>query len=138
MGASPTAVRADFALDGDLKATVVKDADADSTVEKDVMSGPCRVTHIKAVHTGAAVVYLKLFDDLDPTLGTTAPDFDFKIPASGNGAIEFGIPINGGAGIPFDNGLSFACINEAGTAAGAQTNPISNVAVYLTCLPGVS
>lgn len=137
MGASPTAVRADFALDGDLKATVVKDADADSTVEKDVMSSPCRVTHIKVKNDGTGTptaVYLKLFDDLDPTLGTTAPDYDFKIPAN----VEFGIPINGGEGIPFANGLSFACIKEAGTAATTQTDPDTTVEVYLTCLPGVS
>lgn len=134
MGASPTAVRADFTLDGDLKATVVKDADADSTVEKDVMSGPCRVTHIKVNSTATTAVYLKLFDDLDPTLGTTAPDYDFKIPLN----VEFGIPINGGEGIPFANGLSFAVINEAGTAAAAQTDPDATVEVYLTCLPGVS
>ena len=134
MGASPTAVRADFTLDGDLKASVVQDADADSTIEKDVMSGPCRVTHIKVESAATTAVYLKMFDDLNPTLGTSAPDYDFKIPLN----VEFGIPINGGAGIPFANGLSFACINEAGTAAGGQTDPDGTVAVTLSCLPGVS
>lgn len=137
MATTPTVTKADFVLGGDLKFSVVKDDDANATVEKDVMAGPCRVTHIKVKNDNSGtptVVYLKLYDDLNPTVGTTAPDFDFKIPSG----VEFSLPLNGGKGIKFVNGLSFACIKEAGTAASAQTAPDTNVDVFLTTLPGVS
>lgn len=139
MGTSPAIVKADFTLDGDLKFSIAKDADADSTAEKDVMAGPCRITNIRVdnnVDTDSGtqtVVYLKLYDDLNPTVGTTAPDYIFEIPADQ----QVNLNPKGGKGIKFVNGLSYAVVQEPGTAG--TTDPATNTTVTVTMdlLPGV-
>lgn len=128
MATTPTITRSDYP-----GFSVVKDVDCDSTPERDVMSGPCRVTHIHVNNPNAAEAeYLKLFDDINPVIGGSDPDFIFEIPANGT----FDIPINPGEGIAFQNGLSFALVQEAGTAG--TTDPTSNVTVVFTLLKGVS
>lgn len=129
--------RGDFFLGGDLKASIIYDSltEAGRDNENDVMSGPCRLTHIRVKNGDAAILYLKLFDNVNPTLGTTAPDFVFMIPSSGTQA-SFDIPVNGGAGIKFNNGLSYAIVTTGGT--GGTAGPTAATLLVLQAIPGVS
>ena len=73
----------------------------------------------------AAVSYLKLWDVAsgDVTVGTTAPDWIFKLPASTKRTIIFN---EGGA---FATALTAACVTAGGTAG--TTNPTSDFAVEI-------
>lgn len=117
-----------------LKFTTIRDADVDATPELDVMAGPCRVTHIRVgnVDSSTALAYLKLYDDPNPTVGTSIPDYVFELPA---GKI---VDLSLGSGIPFANGLSFACVTTGGTAGLASPGASAVVTANLTLLPGVS
>lgn len=103
--------------------TVIQDIDANDIMEKDVVGGPCTLHHIHAknVETAREVAWLKLFNDANPTLGTTAPDDSFELPKATTDDQEDGIrdiPINPPNGMSFPNGLSFACVNDGGGTAG--------------------
>lgn len=66
-----------------------------------------------------APVYLKLFDNAAPVVGTTPADFVFKVPAS---ARRF---LASTEGLPFTTALSFACVGGADQAnVIAPTNPV--------------
>lgn len=74
----------------------------------------------------SAVSYLKLWDlaSGSVTVGTTAPDWIFKIAASVKKTIA--IP----EGLAFATALSAACLTTGGTAG--TTNPTSDVDVRIT------
>lgn len=73
----------------------------------------------------AAVSYVKLWDVASGsvTVGTTAPNWIFAVPASVKKA--FVMP----GGIAFGTALTAACVAEAGTAG--TTNPSSSVIVRI-------
>ena len=73
----------------------------------------------------AAASYVKLWDVAsgDVTVGTTAPDWIFKLPASTS--VTFVIP----AGEAFGTALTIACVTTAGTAG--TTGPTSDVVAQL-------
>lgn len=110
---------------------VVQDTDSDTTIENDVVSGPCTLVHIQASQI-AAVTYLKFYDALTATSGTTAPDYVFRIP-SGTGVTDFVFP---GDGIKFSNGLTFGASTVGGTGSGGA-DPASSVKVTLFVKPEV-
>ncbi len=72
-----------------------------------------------------AASYLKLWDAAsgDVTVGTTAPDWVFKLPASTKRTIT--IP----DGAAFATALTAACVTTAGTAG--VTGPTSNVEITI-------
>lgn len=107
---------------------LVRDADADNAAEKDVMKGPCRVLSVSA-SSGASAGFIKLYDDLNPTVGTDDPDFIISVPASTD--IVFMLDTEEGA--KFTNGVSLACVTAGGT--GGTTSPTNNIAVGLLCKP---
>ena len=74
----------------------------------------------------AAASYVKLWNTASGsvTVGTTAPDWIFMVPASVKKT--FSMP----EGIAFGTALSAACVTTAGTAG--TTNPTSNVDVRIT------
>lgn len=128
MATSPSITRADFP-----NYSIIQDTDADGTVEKDVMGGPCRVTDVQVTNGDALTRYVRLFDDKNPTNGTTDPDYVLFIPSSGVKAVmsyHFPEPL------VFDNGLSFAMVTVGGTAG--TTGPTLDSTVVLTVRPGVS
>ena len=112
--------------------TIVSDTDADETSENDVRGGATTLYGIYADNTAnTGLVYLKFYDNVNPTVGTTDPDMILEIEGSSggvNGGDVF-IPINGGTGMAFANGLSFACVTTGGTAG--TTEPTSAVKVAL-------
>lgn len=71
----------------------------------------------------AAASYLKLWDAASGsvTVGTTAPDWTFKVPASTKRTIVFH------DGAAYATALSAACVTTAGTAG--VTGPTSDVVV---------
>lgn len=66
--------------------------------------------------------YLKIYDNASPTVGTTPPDFIFKVPV--NRRLPMVIP----DGLDF-NDLSFAVVTTPGTAG--TTDPTNAVIVKL-------
>lgn len=94
---------------------IVKDADADETVEKDIAAGPCTLVAVRMKVTEATVGFLKLYDDRNPVLGTTDPVEQYPVPDYAVEPVD-GFPVNLLDGLKFENGLSFACTTSAGTA----------------------
>lgn len=105
---------------------LVKDTVANATPVKDVMAGPCRVTHIHATNGAAAVMYLKLYDNINPSVGTTDPVEIMTLRGSGTEGGVSDFPVD----MEFEEGLSFACVTTGGTAG--TTDPTSSVIVALT------
>jgi hypothetical protein len=87
--------------------SALRDEDLKHTVRKDVMGGPCTVYSME-LHNDATggVRYVKLFDAVNPTMGTTIPDFVFEVANNFRSIMTFP------AGITFVNGLSFAATTE--------------------------
>lgn len=111
-------------LSNPLGTRIIRDDDADATSENDVLSGAATIIRVKVDNTANGHdVYLKLYNDAAPTVGTTAPNI--VIPAkAGKSAI---LAIQGGSGISFGTALSFACVTTGGT--GGTTSPTNSVIV---------
>lgn len=105
-------------------AKLIVDTDADGTAENN-MTGTTGSIYMIDVDNSAngAASYLKLYDAAAPTIGTTAPDWIFKIAASTRSVI--GCP----GGLAFGTAISMACVTAGGTAG--TTNPTSNVIARL-------
>jgi hypothetical protein len=70
----------------------------------------------------SAKSYFKLVDATSATVGTTAPDMVFMIPASSTRTLVFP------QGIAFSSGFTAFCVTAGGTAG--TTSPGSAVVVY--------
>ena len=93
--------------------------DVDETSDS-VDSGAGTLWAIEVDNTGnAAVTFVKLYNNGAPTVGTTAPDFIFAVPASVSRAIIFP------QGFAYSTALSIAAVTAAGTAG--TTGPTSLV-----------
>lgn len=112
-------------LSNPIGANIVKDADSDATSENDVRSGATTVFIVDVDNTAnAAATYTKLYDSASPTVGTTAPDYIVKTPASVRRSFVLGLE-----GCAFATGLSFASVTAGGTAG--TTGPTSDVIVRI-------
>ena len=128
MATSPTITRADFP-----SYSIIRDADADENAELDVMAGPCRVTHCEVVNGDAATRYVRLFDNKNPTVGTTPPDHVLFIPSSAVKALAtFPFP----EPLVFANGLSFCMVTVGGTVGAVGPTLTSKIVLHVR--PGVS
>lgn len=103
-------------------ATMFHDTDIGNTVRKDLFAGPCRVTllHVTNNSTASAEsVVALLYDDENPTVGTTVPDFVLPIPTSSDRPFPLN-PHGDPPGVLFSTGLSIAVVTSAdwsGTAS---------------------
>lgn len=106
---------------------IVHIAVCDETAENDVRGGPCTLTHVNVNNSGnaAEIEYLKFYDHLAPTVGTTVPIEIIQIDAGE----DLSYTLNGGAGLAFATGLSVAAVTGAGTAG--ATGPGSAMLVTL-------
>lgn len=100
----------------------------------DLFDGPANVVWFHGLNAQAADNYLKLYDAVEPTVGTTAPDVVREIPATGtNGGQRFEVFDDGAgttiSGLPFTTAVSAAVVTAGGT--GGTTNPSSNVTITL-------
>ena len=108
-------------------ANKVLSADVDATVCANA-TGTTGVLYLADIdNTGNALetLYLKLYDDAAPTVGTSDPNWIFKI--KGGERKTYAIP----DGIAFDVALSFAAVQSPGTPG--TTGPSSPIPVtFLT------
>ena len=109
---------------------IVHDTDADTTPENDVLQGPGSLRRVHVANPVAGIVYLKFWDNLAPTHGTTEPDEVYAIDASD----EFSFSVHPPNGLAFATGLSFAMSDSTGPGRAAGANPSSNVTVTLECV----
>lgn len=117
-----------------------ENTDANATAQKDLFSGPCRLTSMYIDNLGSGTptdVYVKFYDNRNPTVGGTAPCFIVEVPASkhrtylfmewdANGKLE--------GGVSFPIGLSYAVTKEGGTAGTSNPDTAAQVWLGLTAL----
>ena len=101
---------------------VVKDASANAT-EEEVQASSTIPRFYKGA-TGSSVAYLRVFDLASPTVGTNAPDFIWKFPASTTTTLVFLSPAH-----TFSTAFTFAATNAAGVAG--NSNPAQTFAVTI-------
>lgn len=107
---------------------VVRDPAIGAAADSNVGPGAATVYLIQIDNSGNPnqKVYLKMWDNVAPTVGTTAPNKIIPVPGGSIqkvGCIE---------GIPFTTALSFACVTTGGTGGTtAPTNPVI-VAISIT------
>ena len=105
--------------------SVIRDTDSDATSEANVNSGAAvlYLVYVDNTANASAASFLKLYNATAPTIGTTAPDFVFRVP--GGATLNMAIP----EGVSLGTGLSFATVTAGGT--GGITGPTSDVSVIL-------
>jgi hypothetical protein len=98
---------------------MVFDDDSDRTVSDNIDAGPTTLYTMLVDNSGMATkIWVSLWDDTDPVIGTDGPVFSFPVPASGTRHFEFRDSHK------FENGLSWATSTGGGTgAAGAPATP---------------
>jgi hypothetical protein len=133
--ASQALKRLDFS-DVTMARTLNSKAEVGGTLEEaDVMGAPCKAfgafVSPPATYPASSFMYLKLWDSIAPTIGTDAPDYQYRVPS----AVDGYIPFNGSEGINFKNGLTFGCNHKAGTSCPSSTD--SQVGVTLLLSEGV-
>lgn len=90
-----------------------------------ILEGPCRLYSIIAQTSAGQIDFLKLWDDVSPVVGTTDPDYSFKVEADDWNSIALDPD-----GVVFDNGLSMAA-DDAGGTAGGTVSAAFNVVLVL-------
>jgi len=106
--------------------TKFKETDLNATkAAVDASSGTIHAIVIDNTANSGEATYLKLWDVASGsvTVGTTAPDWVFKVPASTKRTIIFP------EGAAYGTALTAACVTTAGTAG--TTNPTSDVVVEI-------
>jgi hypothetical protein len=106
-----------------------------ATPEADVMKGPCRLYGILLlgdVTPSSTLNYIHLWDALNPTAGTDAPDYQFSVEI---GLTRF-VPCSLPDGIIFSTGLSVSANQSPGTQVGSS--PTGALPLVLIVAPGVS
>ncbi len=112
-----------------LRVNLAFDDDCDRTVIDNIDAGPTDVFLLVVDNTQYGTkVYVHIWDDEDPVIGTDGQDFQFPVAASTKSTFEFR------EGLPFSRGASFACSTGAGT--GASGEPATPPDVYLSTSGG--
>lgn len=106
-------------IDNPFGATLLVDDDVDENAQNNKF-GPGRLYNITFRNNGgsAAAAHLKLYDDRTAAPGTTDPHLQLPIAADDEDSVPLFEEDDAGnkvAGIPFVNGFSYACVQEAGT-----------------------
>jgi hypothetical protein len=103
---------------------LVVDTDCNATAKNSVTGSAGTIYQIDIDNSNnvTEAVFLKIYDDAAPTVGTTAPDFVIKVPT--NQRRSMAIP----EGFDFTN-LSIACVTAGGTAG--VTDPTTAVTVRM-------
>lgn len=114
----------DLVIDTDAGATAVRHVFRNSAVAEG-SSLSLEDMHIINNTSGAlaGTVYLKIYDSLDPVVGTTDPEVIIMAPHGG------AITVDISGGVTIENNVSYAVVQEAGTAG--TTAPGTTVTVHL-------
>ena len=98
---------------------VSADVNATACTNATGASGVLYLVDIDNTGNALETVYLKVYDNAAPTVGTTDPDWVLKV--KGGERKTYAVP----DGIAFDNAPSFAAVQSAGTpGTTGPTNPI--------------
>jgi|3_EtaG_2_1085321.scaffolds.fasta_scaffold122062_2 SUMO ligase MMS21 Smc5/6 complex component len=101
--------------------------DATATSDNNITSQAVTIYLIEidntAVGNASQANYLKLYNNVSPTVGTTAPDMCLMVTANTKRSYAFT------EGILFGTGLSMACVTTPGTAG--TTDPPGDVVVRI-------
>lgn len=102
---------------------IVHDTDSDATSENDIGPGAATLYILRVDNTANAsqAVFTKLYNNVAPTVGTTAPDMVLRV--AGGATVSVQIP----EGISFGTGISYATVTAGGT--GGIVNPTSDTIV---------
>jgi len=110
-------------LNNPIGAAIWYDTSLNATAQTDIRAGSTTVYVMQLDNTAnSAATYVCLYDNGAPTVGTTAPDFVFKVPA--NTLVDWTCL----SGMTFTN-LSLCAKTTAGTAG--TTNPVSAFAIRI-------
>lgn len=112
----------DLVVDTDAGATAVRHVFRNASVNGDLVLNDMHVINTQA-GAGSSTVYLKIYDSLDPDVGTSDPEIIIMCPhgTATSIAIDNGVTI--------DTNVSYAVVKEAGTAG--TTPPGTTVTVHL-------
>ena len=103
---------------------VWNDTDAEGTAVNNIRPGATKLDLLDVDNAAnAAVSYLKIYDSLGPTIGTTDPDWILPVAASVQRTYLF--TEDDVMGLTVANGISYAVVTGAGTAG--TTSPTSAV-----------
>lgn len=103
-----------------------------NAAQDDIMGKPCRLTEINIDNAASTAVYVKLYDNRNPTVGGTHPNIVLMVPATSEASWTFREYDSNGkhvGGMSFEVGLSLGCVEEQGT--GGTSSPDANVGVRL-------
>lgn len=103
---------------------VLKDNAATSTAVKNVTGSASTLYTVFVTNPNGFKVWLKIYDNVAPTIGTTVPDFIFQVDASVSRQYIMT------AGSTFANGISYAVIKGNG-GTGGTTAPDSVCTVWM-------
>lgn len=90
---------------------------------KDADYGPTTLHAIRA-QVASGSDYLIMYDDINPSLGTTVPDFQFPT------GVETQLYL-GGEGAQFLNGLSFTVANVGGTVCSGNPTATNTIGLLV-------
>ena len=109
------------------KTTMQFDADGDNTAQV-AFAGPGWLLSVEASNPNAADAYLQLFDVASGsgTVGSTAPNQSLFVPA-GDGTKDGAMDKDFGAGIFFENAITYACT----TTSTGNTDPTTGLVVNM-------
>lgn len=114
-------------LNNPIGAAIVTQTVCNATPNDDVRAGASTVYQVDIDNTAnGAATFVKFYDNAAPSVGTTAPDYIFRVPASVRKVFTLDL-----SGIAFATALSFAAVTAGGTAG--TSNPSSNCAVRILC-----
>jgi len=101
-----------------------KESDAGSTATV-IESSAATVYSVQANNTAVSSdVFVKLYNNASPTIGTSSPDMILKIPASTVKTYHFT------SGVVFATALSVACLTAAGTGGVVDPGTVVVKIVY--------
>ena len=111
---------------GNLGTKVIEDPAADASGDNDNVlgsSGTVFSVFINNTANSGTPVYLRLWNNASPTVGSTAPDMLLICPAGVSRQYNFG------DGVAFGTALSYACTTTG--AANANTGPSNSVPIII-------
>ena len=102
---------------------ITKDDDTEATARNNATGSSGTLYSVEVIGIGGADVYLKIYDSISTTTGTTVPYL--ILFCRQNTRYTCHIP----SGLTFSSGISFACTTEAGVAG--TSSPGSSVIVHI-------
>lgn len=105
--------------------SLVTQTDSGTTADNNVLNGDSgRVYALSVKNAVSGLTFIKFYDDKQPTVGTTAPIFQFQCTAS---TTHF---ITSKSGLKISTGLSICMSNTAGTAAGSSPGSTCEYTIF--------